>query len=191
MKHGEYAEVVTVDVAVTTADELFALSDDGMRHELVAGVHQVMSPSGARHGRRSARLARLLDEHATAIGGAAFGAETGFVLTVDPDTVRVPDAAFVTVDRLDAIGDTERFWPEAPSFVAEVVSPSDTFREVEANALEWLEAGTVLVLVIDPGRRTATVYHGPGEARIHRQDDTLDLDAAVPGWRPKVADLFG
>jgi hypothetical protein len=37
---------VTVGVAVTTAEELFALPDDHMRHELVEGAHRVMSPSG-------------------------------------------------------------------------------------------------------------------------------------------------
>lgn len=40
-------------------------------------------------------------------------AETGFVLSRDPDTVRAPDAAFVSKARFEAIGDTEKFWPGA------------------------------------------------------------------------------
>jgi Uma2 family endonuclease len=150
-----------------------------------------MSPSGYGHGRITARLARLLDVHVTEAGvGVALGAETGFVIERDPDTVRAPDAAFVSRERADAAGDVTTFWPGAPDFAAEVVSPSDTFTAVEEKALCWLEAGTKLVLVVDPARRTATTYSGRGEARVHREPDTLDLDAAVPGWRVGVSELF-
>lgn len=41
--------------------------------------------------------------------GVGFGAETGFVLARDPDTVRAPDAAFVTSERADAVGRTVRY----------------------------------------------------------------------------------
>ena len=119
-----------------------------------------------------------------------FGAETGFVLARDPDTVRAPDAAFVTKDHADAVGRTARYWPEAPDFAVEVVLPDDSFREVEEKALNWLRAGSLVVLVLDPSRRTATVGRGSGEARTHGGDDTLDLGYAVPGWSVAVAELF-
>jgi hypothetical protein len=41
-------------------------------------------------------------------------------------------------------------------FAAEVISPKDTFHEVQDKALEWLAAGTIAVLVLDPPKRTAT-----------------------------------
>jgi Uma2 family endonuclease len=183
---------VTTDVAVTTADELFSLPDDGMRHELVAGEHRVMSPTGFRHGRVTATIGSLLFAYVREAGiGVVLGAETGFVLERDPDTVRAPDAAFVSRERAEAAGDIVTFWSGPPDFAAEVVSPSDTFTEVEEKALFWLQAGTKLVLVVDPARRTATTYSGPGEARTHREHDVLDLDVGVPGWRLTVSALFG
>jgi Uma2 family endonuclease len=120
----------------------------------------------------------------------AFGAETGFVLRRDPDTVRAPDAAFIGAERAQETGRIVKFWPGSPDCAAEVVSPSDTFTDVEAKALQWIEAGTKLVLVVDPTRRTATIYREGGEAHVHREGDTLDLDAGVPGWRVAVAELF-
>lgn len=36
---------------VTTADQLYALPDDGNRYELIAGVLSMMSPAGSEHGR--------------------------------------------------------------------------------------------------------------------------------------------
>jgi len=174
-----------------TADELFALPDDSLRHELVAGEHRVMNPPGAEHGRVTLKLGRLLGNHvADSKLGEVFAAETGFVLARDPDTVRAPDAAFVSRERYEAIGPTAKFWPEAPQFVAEVVSPGDTFAEVEEKALSWLAAGCTAVLVADPQRRTATVYRSREDVHVYRESEEIDLADAVPGWTVKASELF-
>jgi len=183
---------VAVDTELVTAEQLWTMPHDGMRRELVDGAVRVMTPVGAEHGRVALTVGSLLFMHLReAEIGVGFGAETGFLITRNPDTVRAPDAAFVRKDHAEAIGRTVKFWPGAPDFAAEVVSPEDSFREVEEKALRWLAAGTTAVLVLDPARRTATVYRGQGEARAHTQDDTLDLGDAVPGWRVRVAELFG
>ncbi|MGH2833551.1 MAG: Uma2 family endonuclease, partial [Solirubrobacteraceae bacterium] len=164
---------------------------DGMRHELVRGELRVMTPAGFEHGRCAARIARLLDVHASQTGGgAAVGAETGFVVSRDPDTVRAPDAAFVSKERAESAGPTATYWPGAPDFAVEIVSPNDTFHEVQDKALEWLAAGTIAVLVLDPPKRMATVYRGDGAAHIYGTEDTLELSDAVPGFTVTVAELF-
>lgn len=171
---------------------LFALPDDGMRRELVGGVVRVMEPTGFGHGMAAARIGALLHDHVAERGlGIALAAETGFVLTRDPDTVRAPDVAFVPRDRFEAIGDTERFWPEAPALAVEVVSPSDAFSAVEEKALMWLAHGTLLVLVADPRRRTITAYRSGRDVRVHTEDEVVDASSAVPGWSLRVADAFG
>lgn len=182
---------MAVRARASTAEDLWDLPDDGMRHELVRGELRLMVPPGAEHGRVAATVAGLLFVHARETeAGITFAAETGFLLARDPDTVRAPDAAFVAADRAEAVGRTERYWPGAPDFVAEVISPGDTFAEVEAKALDWLSAGTKLVLVIDPARRTATTYRGPEDVQVHREDTLLDLGDAVPGWRVALPDFF-
>jgi Uma2 family endonuclease len=175
---------------VRTADELLYMPDDGMRHELVRGELRTMTPAGAEHGRLAARAARLLDTHVEGNGsGVTFGAETGFVLASDPDTVRAPDAAFVSKKRAEEVGRTEKYWPGTPDFAVEIVSPNDTFHEVQDKALEWLAAGTIVVLVLDPPKRTATVYRGHG-AHVYGAEGTLDLSDAVPDFHVTVAELF-
>jgi Uma2 family endonuclease len=182
---------MATETAPQTVEELWAMPDDGLRRELVGGHVCVMTPAGAEHGRVTATVGFLLRAHVLqSAGGVTFGAETGFVLARDPDTVRAPDAAFVTQAHADAVGRTMKYWPHAPDFAAEVVSPGDSFREVEEKALGWLRAGTLAVLVVDPARRTATVYRGAGEARAYLSDQTLDLGDAVPGWTVAVAELF-
>lgn len=147
---GVAASSVAIDAALaSTADELLCMPDDGMRHELVRGEVRTITPAGAEHGRLAARAARLLDAHVEGNGsGVVFSAETGFVLASDPDTVRAPDAAFVRKKRAEEIGRTEKYWPGAPDFAVEIVSPNDTFHEVQDKALEWLAAGTTAVLVL-------------------------------------------
>jgi hypothetical protein len=44
--------------------------------------------------------------------------------------------------------------------------------------------------VLDPERKTATVYRAPGEARVHTVDETIDLSDAVPDWHVSVRKLF-
>jgi Uma2 family endonuclease len=182
---------MAVETAAKTVEELWKLPDDGLRRELVRGELRVMTPAPAEHGRVTATVGILLGAHVReTASGVTFGAETGFVLARDPDTVRAPDAAFVTKDHADAIGRTVKYWPQAPDFAVEVVSPDDSFREVEEKALNWLRAGSLAVLVLDPSRRTATVYRGSGEARAYSGADTLDLGDAVRGWTVAVAELF-
>jgi Uma2 family endonuclease len=174
----------------TSAEELWNLPDDGQRHELVEGRLRTMTPAGAEHGRISATANLLLGLHVRAAGtGVTFGAETGFVMASDPDTVRAPDAAFVSQAHADAVGRTVRFWPGPPDFAVEVVSPGDSFSEVESKAMGWVAAGATAILVLDPARRSATVYRARGDVRVFTEGE-LDLSDAVPGWRVAVADFF-
>jgi Uma2 family endonuclease len=174
-----------------TADELLGLAYDGARHELVEGRLRVMAPPGAEHGRVASTVHGLLFAQVRLTdAGVTFAAETGFLLARDPDTVRAPDAAFVTAERAAAAGRTDKYRPGAPDFAAEVISPGDGFAEVEAKALGWLAAGTRLVLVLDPTRRTATAYRGPRDVRVHTGDDLLDLSDAVTDWHVPLQDFF-
>lgn len=183
--------MATTAPALITAEELLRIREDSVRHELVRGELRVSPRPGFRHGRRALRVGRLLESHAERTGSGVAVGEAGFVLSRDPDTVRGPDAAFVSMERFEAVGETEKFWPGAPDLAVEVVSPSDTFREVQEKAREWVAAGAVAVLVLDPEERTATVYRAGGDSHIYAGEDRLDLDDAVPGFAVTVTELLG
>jgi len=175
-----------------TADELLVLPDGRMRHELLRGRLRVMPLAGAEHGAVAGAVFLRMGLHVEKNElGKTFAAETGFLIERNPDTVRAPDATFVSRERCEALGMTAGYWPGAPDFAAEVVCPRDTFSEVEEKALQWLGAGTKAVLVVDPVRRTATVYRSLGDVRHYQGADVIELDDAVPGWQPALAELFG
>ena len=178
--------------SLVTAEQLEQLSRSGVRCELVAGGLHQMSPAGFEHGVIAARIVSLLGPyiHAKKLGKSC-AAETGFLLSRDPDTVRAPDAAFVSNARLkDLPSDLKRYLPIAPDLVAEVVSPSDTFGEVEEKARYWIESGTSMVLVVDPSTRTLRVYQDEKHITVLREADIFDAGEVVPGWRFVVSELF-
>jgi len=111
---------------LVTAEELYRRSGDGCRYELIAGDLQMMSPSGWRHGEIVGNLHTLLGSHIRELNlGSIFGAETGFVISRDPDTVRAPDIAFIAKANLPTTKPTEAYWPGGPDLAVEVLSPSD------------------------------------------------------------------
>ena len=174
-----------------TAEELLCLPDDGQRHELVAGELTTMPPSGAEHGRIAVRIVSPLHQYVTAHRlGEVFGAETGFLLTTDPDTVRAPDAAFVSRDRLEAMGDVTGYWPGAPDLAVQVISPNDLYTEVDEKVATWLAHGARMVLVLNPRRRTVAVHRPGTDVRHLTVDDVLDGEDVVPGWTVPVRELF-
>ena len=174
-----------------TAEELLRYRHEPYRQELVDGRLHEMEPPGAEHGAVAMRIGSLLLRHVEGANlGLAFASETGFLLASDPDTVRAPDAAFVARERVDATGIPRGYWPGPPDLAIEVVSPNDRHSDVEGKALHWLEAGARAVVVVDPPRRTATVYRGAHDIRVLSGDEELDLGDVVPGWAPRVGSFF-
>ncbi len=174
-----------------TAQELLLYRNEPYRQELVAGRLHEMEPAGFLHGRVTIRVGRLLDEHVGAHElGVVVGAETGFILAREPDTVRAPDAAFVRAERLAPGELPETYWAGPPDLAVEVLSPNDRPAEVEAKALEWLAAGTRAVVVLDPRRQVVKLYRSPSDVRDLAPDELLDLDPELPGFAVVVADLF-
>ena len=174
-----------------TAEQLLAMPDDGNRHELIAGELQMMSPAGSRHGRIAMRLGSMLEQHVRGNNlGTVYAAETGFLISRHPDTVRAPDVAFVGKSKLDALGASEGYLPLAPDLAVEVISPNDSSTQVETKARMWLEAGTTMVLVVDPATRTVRVYRTKNAIHVLSDADRLDAHDVVPGWKPSVGEFF-
>ena len=175
-----------------TAANLLALSKDSShRYELIKGEVIVMSPAGAKHGDIALEIGARIRIHATDHQfGRAFGAETGFLIDRNPDTVRAPDAAFVSQARLRETGVPATYFPGAPDLAVEVVSPGDTAGEVEEKVQMWLAHGASLVWVIHPAPRTVTVFRSDGSANVLHDDDLLDGEAVLPGFTFPIARLF-
>ena len=172
-----------------TAAELFQTPGLG-RCELVHGELIPMTPAGFEHGRIAAEIGWVLKEYVKHQPlGIVTGAETGFQIGRNPDTVRAPDAAFIRADRVPA----ERvrgFFPEAPDLAVEVLSPNDRANEIAAKIQDWLNAGCRMVWVVDPEATSVTVYRTPNEFAILGSADMLVGEDVLPGFSVRVGSLF-
>ena len=150
-----------------------------------------MPPGGWEHGDETSILDGSLGVYVRAhrLGRVATG-EPGFRLTVDPDTVRAPDVAFVRSERAPARGSHRGYFLGAPDLVVEVISPNDLYHEVDEKVAEWLEHGTRLVFVVNPRRRTVVVHRADGSVSLLTVEDALDGEDVVPGWSLPVRDIF-
>jgi Uma2 family endonuclease len=182
---------MTTTTQSITAEELLGLPDDGMRFELVKGEVRKMPPAGHRHGKIAMLISIPLGAYVLAHRlGMVYAAETGFILARNPDTVRAADLSFVRQEVIDHIGEPDGYWPTAPDLAVEVISPHDTYAEVDEKVLEWLEAGTRMVIVVNPRKRVVTVYRSFTDVKILTERDALDGADVIPGWQMPVSQLF-
>lgn len=176
---------------VLTAEDLFMISSSDGLEELDRGTLVRMPPAGALHGSLALRLACLLQEHVEAAElGVVCGADTGFILSRSPDTVRAPDASFVARERVPADGPPATYWPLAPDLAVEIISPWDRVGALEDKIAQYFGAGTRLVWVIHPGTRSVHVYRSPLALRVLGADHELTGEPVLPDFRWPLRRLF-
>jgi Uma2 family endonuclease len=172
-----------------TAEELIKLPGGQHRYELVKGELLTMPLAGAQHGAISANIAYLLVSFVKANNpGVVYGAETGFLLERDPDTVLAPDAAFISSERFS--GHPKGYWPGPPDLAVEVISPSERKSKVEQKTTQWLSFGARAVWLVSPQNRTVEVVSGNGERTLFHESDELIDDQVIPGFRVPVSEIF-
>lgn len=180
--------MATVDT-ITTAQQLLEAGDIG-RCELIRGVLRMMSPAGLEHGHIAAAFAESLQHFVRKHRlGRVLTCDPGFLIEQNPDTVRAPDVAFVTTQRI-AGRRIRGYFPGAPDLAVEVNSPNDRPGEVLQKAGQWLSAGAQVVWVVDPERQTVTIHHAQEPLRVLSRHDTLTCPSLLPGFELPLADVF-
>jgi Uma2 family endonuclease len=175
-----------------TAGELMELPHgESFRYELINGELEKTMSAGFPHGRITMRLAGPLSEWIwTHDLGEIFAAETGFQLTFEPDTVLAPDISFITKERLEQVGETERFWPGAPDLVVEVLSPGDRPSKVNKKTSLWLSHGTKQVWIVNPKDRTVRIHRSLTDTTTFSGSDYLEAQDLLPGFRLSLDRIF-
>lgn len=93
-------------------------------------------------------------------------------------------------ERAASVAAGPSYFPGTPDLAVEVVSPSDTYAEVEAKVEDWLRAGCRLVVVVNPRNQTLKTYRALTDISVLTVDDTFDAGDVVPGFRLPVRKVF-
>ncbi|MBW3599455.1 MAG: Uma2 family endonuclease [Planctomycetes bacterium] len=121
--------------------------------------------------------------------GKASGADGPFRIL--PGIVKLPDVSFVGWSR----------WPKTPlprgrtpsivpHLAVEVLSESNTAREMENKLQRYFEAGVELVWYVDPESRSARVFTSPTDVTTVDENGLLDGGAVLPGFQLSLRQLF-
>ena len=162
------------------------LESDLEGYEYVKGELIPMPAASAEHGIVSARVFLHLGLYVRENQlGEVVTPDTGFQVG---ERVLKPDIAFLSTAHLP--DDLSKAFPVPPDLAIEVVSPSDAFRRVIEKAFAYIEAGTQIVWVIEPGSKTVTVYRSETDIKLLTREDTLSGEDVVEGFSCQVAQLF-
>jgi Uma2 family endonuclease len=173
-----------------TADE-FTARYANIHAELVQGIVKVFPATMPRQGMICSRISRLIGNHVEANNlGQAMCNDTWIKTGSNPDTVRGADVCFFSYERLPKGEIPEGLLPVAPDLVVEVRSPSDRWNAVFIKVGEYLTAGVRVVVVLDPGTASASVYRSDELQQIYHNSDELTLPEVLPGFSVVVSRLF-
>ena len=183
--------MTTISTSLLTATDLWNMPGHGDGYELVFGELRTMAPSGQEHSNISYDLGIALHAFVKSHKlGKLTGADGGYVLHKNPDTVRAPDIGFVKADRLPNGKATQKYFPGAPDLAVEIISPHDVYAEVEDKVKEFLEAGTRIVWLINPRRKSITIFRNDNSITALRTTDTLSGEDVIPGFSLPVTEVF-
>jgi Uma2 family endonuclease len=155
--------------------------------ELVDGKIIVMGPSDIVSSEIGAEFSRLLLNWVKPRKlGRVFESSGGFIL---PNSdLRAPDISFVVAERLKK---SKRYFAElVPDLVVEIKSQSDRLKPLREKIRSFLELGAQVGILIDPDKRTVTIYTPTGEPVVLRDGDILSIPQLLPGWEVPIAELW-
>lgn len=186
----DLSNVQTSEKSLITGEELLAMGDIGPC-ELIDGRIVKMTPTGGQHGFVEANIGRELHFFVRQKGlGWVMTGEVGIYISRQPDRIRAADVAFISKDRLPK-PPGPGFLDVAPELVVEIISPNDTWADMNHKLEDYFSRGINWVWVIEPKHKAVYVYHS-ATARVKIAETALLAgEGVLAGFEVAVQDLFG
>jgi Uma2 family endonuclease len=114
------------------------------------------------------------------------------LLGIEPGQVRLPDVSFYFWDRFP-----NRTFPRGailkmvPDFAVEILSPSNTKKEMNRKGKKYFDRGTKLVWQVHPDKKIVEVFTEPMKSFEIGTNQILKGDPVLPGFSLSISDWFG
>ncbi len=163
------------------------------RFYVIDGELFEMSPANRLHGNLAIIIGsivwRFVEEHNL----GEVNAEVGYYAPGDRRTLLAPDVAFVSHARVSQLPE-EKFVPLMPDLAIEIVSPSNSLRQIRRKAQIYLDQGASLVWIVRPAEKGVDVCRAADGSRLDIEfvsgDGVLSGEDVLPGFDLDVARLF-
>jgi Uma2 family endonuclease len=182
-------------VTPMTTEEMLALPENGTERWLIDGElrERPMTIRNRLHSRVLISVGTELENwrrQQSPPRGQVLGGEAGVRLMRDPDTTVGIDVVYVSSEVIVRQTDETTLIDGVPTLAVEILSPNDTVEEIEEKLTTYSRAGVPLVWIINPYRRTVTVYRPSAEPVLFNAEQELSAEPHLPGFRVPVARLF-
>ena len=113
------------------------------------------------------------------------------MLRYSPRRIYIPDISFISWAQNPMHEMQKQQVPDLhPDLAVEVLSPSNTPREMQKKRVDYFDWGTQLVWQLNPATRTMQVFTAPETSTTVETTGTLDGGKVLPGFTLPLAKLF-
>lgn len=182
---------MTTAKTLLTADEFLAMPDDGKNYELVKGELVEMPPPGFMHEFIVAQFIMRFGNFVLPRNLGIVTGGPGIYIERGPDTVRAPDCAFISHERITTpLPDRGYVFGLIPDLAVEVVSPDYSVAQARVRAQMWLESGVRLALAAHIATREIITYRDDSDVQRFGIGDGFNCEPVLSGFTCPVADIF-
>jgi Uma2 family endonuclease len=173
-----------------TVEDVIRLNDHEDRlYELVDGI-LVEKTVGLEESIIAGKILTRLNIFVEPRGLGMVAGEAG-TIQLDLNLVRIPDVAFFSLERLPGGEVPKQPIPLlVPDLAVEVISGSNTLKEMAEKLTEYFENGVRLVWFVRPKTRVVDVYTAPDHSTRLTASMRLDGGDVLPGFSVLVGELF-
>jgi Uma2 family endonuclease len=174
----------------TDADVLRHLeAADKRLYELVDGT-LVEKAVGSKESMLAARISTRLNIRVEKSNeGIVLGGDGAVRLM--PGNIRYPDVSYIAWEAFPARDlPDEAIWSVTPTLAVEVLSPSNTTREIERKLYDLFTTGCKMAWIVDHRTESARVYTSPTQSKSLGRTGVLDGGKILPGFKLPLAELF-
>lgn len=176
-----------------TAHEFWQLEfDDDRIYELIDGEIVPMPPPRKINSIIAGLILTALNVFLKQnnVAGYVLGADGGYTLT--KNDVRVPDVSYIAQESIPDLDNTAEIIP--PELAVEIISPSESPRQINAKTSLYLNAGTKIVWNVYPDEKVVEVWTLGEAGKLVMQPfeigDTLDGGDVLPEFTLSVNEVF-
>jgi len=157
--------------------------------ELIDGI-LVEKAMGFYESRLAAVLIHYLEDYLET-NDIGFTLGEGGMMRLQLGQVRIPDVAFYSWEHFpNRILSLDQILDQVPDLAVEVLSPSNTAKEMERKLREYFAGGARLVWYVEPEKRIVDVFTSVDQLTTLDESQSLDGGEVLPGFKLSIKDWF-